>query len=220
MSVEYGKVFNRFFYPIMNAVEHKPYKPKHIVSEVKPKISYIGGLQINRWKMICQFAKCIDDIADVIVYTMSDITEEMAKAFDSAHITLGGFLKGKAEVNKALEDSDILLHVESDDFWYRRYTFLSVSTKIPEYLMSSRLTIGYGPIEVASMRIMSDHNVGIVISSDLSPSEVKSIICRALTDEKYRNNMILNAYTFASSEFDVDVVAHNFRCKMESIITD
>ena len=62
-------------------------------------------------------------------------------------------------------DADAFLHIESDDESYCSLTKLSVSTKIPEYLISSRLVIGYGPVYLASMKLLKDNNIGIVISN-------------------------------------------------------
>lgn len=218
MAEEYSNFFGVTFYPIMNIVDKIPFSPKDIQVGAPPVISYLGGLHLNRWKMIARFAECIKDLALVKVYSASEITEEISDAFKSSSVVFSGKLTGPKEVQDAIQASDMVLHVESDDVEYRRYTYLSVSTKIPEYLISSRPTIGFGPAEVASMRILSDHNVGIVISSDEDNDKVRDTVYRLIKDVDFRRTLVEKAHKYVSENFNREKVAKNFRERLESLI--
>ena len=200
MAQEYAKVFNRQFMPIMNSVSLKEQSTypqhKHLT------ISYFGGLHLNRWKMIIRLSKLVPANVHIDVYTSSNsINHQIEMEFNNNKINYRGSLSGEA-LNNAMSNSDILLHVESDDEANRRFTKLAVSTKIPEYLISSRPILGYGPKEVASMRILSENGIGFVIGSDDEDSLVESQIRKICEDYNLRKDISEKGYIYACSKFN------------------
>lgn len=212
MSKEYSAYFGKEFDCIMNSVSLYPFMPKQQAPTIK-SIAYFGGLNLNRWKMISRFSELVSGKAKVIVYTGQEITEEIDKAFKSSGVELGGFLKGE-EVRAKMLESDILLHIESDEKYYRSLTCLSVSTKIPEYLMSSRPVIAYGPAEIASIRLISDNDLGITISSEESEANQKEVLFDFLDNEEWQQIYVKRAYEYASSHFDKDKISESLRNKI------
>lgn len=215
MSKEYSAYFGKEFDCIMNSVSLYPFVPKTTISHTKT-IAYFGGLNLNRWKMISRFSELVSGKARVLVYTGQEITDEIDKAFKISGVELGGFLKGE-EVRTKMLESDILLHIESDDKYYRSLTCLSVSTKIPEYLMSSRPVVAYGPAEIASIRLISDNNLGITISSEESEANQKNVLFKFLDNEEQQQLYVKRAYDYASSHFDKDKVSEGLRNKIIQI---
>lgn len=200
MAQEYAKVFNRQFTPIMNSVSLKEQSiyPQH----KNLTISYFGGLHLNRWKMIIRLSKLVPTNVHIDVYTSSNsINHQIEMEFKNNKINYRGSLSGEA-LNNAMANSDILLHVESDDEANRRFTKLAVSTKIPEYLISSRPILGYGPKEVASMRILSENGIGFVIGSDDEDSLVESQIRKICEDYNLRKDISEKGYIYACSKFN------------------
>lgn len=216
MAKEYINYFGKEFNYIMNSVDIEPYVVKEKFASEKMVISYFGGLGLNRWMMITRFAKVLRDKVIVKVYSLN-ITEEITNAFKDAGVMFCGSVN-ENEIKEKMLESDALLHVESDDIGSRTYTKLAVSTKIPEYLMSGRLVLGYGPTEVASMRLLSDNGIGLVISSIESDDVVREKLERAILNSDYRNEMGKIAYDYAVKNFDKEKNAKEFRNKLRSII--
>lgn len=200
MADEYTKHFKKKFHPIMNSIPIEPYY-KYENKSIKI-ISYFGGLHLNRWKMIVRLASIIKAPNILIdVYTNSIITGEMEFEFNRCGVIVKKPLEGD-ELKNEIKKSDILLHVESDDKFNRALTKLSISTKIPEYLMSGRFILGFGPIEVASMKLIHDNSIGMVISSDLSDNDLEEKLDDIISNYELRKEIGLRGYDFAVSNFD------------------
>lgn len=216
MSKEYTKYFNREFLSIMNSVPITPYVPYE--SHDKITISYFGGIHLNRWKMIVRLAELINGV-EFNVYTIQKPSQEIMHVFHDVGILYKGGLQGE-ELRQAIINSDILLHVESDDDYYKSLTKLSVSTKIPEYLMSGRIILGFGPSEVASMRVLSDNNIGVVIPSIATDLEIKTLMNEVIANYKLRYDVGIKGYNFAIKNFDNMEVVNKFTLKVESILNN
>ena len=216
MCKNYSEYFGMKFYPIMNSVPIKKYTDNNLTQDILT-LSYFGGLHLNRWKMIARIAKLLPLNIRILVYTASDISKEIKNRFDQANVRIMGCVTGE-ELDKAIENSNILLHVESDEKNYRALTRLSVSTKIPEYLMAGRPIIGFGPQEVASMHVLSDNKVGISVDSELSDEQIKDILEIKLNDIPYLKALGKKAYNFAVNNFDGDKISQDFRKKLEETI--
>ena len=202
MSAEYTAYFGRQFNPIMNMTPVVPYVKKFISQ--RPVIAYFGGLHLGRWQMIARLSDVVKEFATVQVYSFSDITPEIDAAFKSSGVVYKGGLHGEA-LKTTMHDSDVLLHVESDDAYYRSRTRLSVSTKIPEYLMTGRPVIGFGPTEVASMCLLSDNNIGLVIPCDAADVCIETRVRNLIEDQDAYDALSLRAYEYAVEHFDKDI---------------
>lgn len=215
MAAEYTNYFGTKFHPIMNSVPIESYTEYKKRDQIT--VSYFGGLHLNRWKMIVRFAQAVGDNAKINVYTISKPEEEIMSEFSRVGINYCGRVEGD-ELKKAMINSDALLHVESDDVYNKSLTRLSVSTKIPEYLMSGRLVIGYGPTEVASMRLLADNDVGVVISSELNDSELKSQLISVFSDSAKMKSIGVKGYKFVCDKFDHTKIVDGFVNKLQQII--
>ncbi|OPB97077.1 hypothetical protein BAS10_08555 [Elizabethkingia meningoseptica] len=214
MAKEYKNYFNCEFNSIMNSIELTDFE-EYIGGNDKLVISYFGGLHLNRWKMICRLGKLLSDNYTINVYTIDTPSAEIINEFEISKVNYCGAVRGNALRNKILE-SDILLHVESDDEYYMNLTRLSVSTKIPEYLISGRAILGFGPPELASMKILSDNNIGFVISSSDKNTEILNKI-DIIYDFNFRKNMGINAYNYAHKYFNRKDIATKFKQRIENL---
>ena len=202
--------------PVMNAVpimEYEPYKKKEYV-----EIVYFGGLHLNRWRMISRLSSMLPDNCKMSVYTaMENISDDVMFEFKRKGISYNDVLSGN-ELKEAMRRADVLLHVESDDEKNRRFTRLAISTKIPEYLISGRPILGFGPPEVASMRILSDNKIGMVVSSDDNDLNItKALIC-FIKDYQMRNDLGLKGYEYAKKEFNMKSISDRLMQKLLSVI--
>jgi glycosyltransferase involved in cell wall biosynthesis len=83
-------------------------------------------------------------------------------------------------------------------------TKLSVSTKISEYLASGTCIIGYGPAEVASMRILSDNKIGLTITDIDNDDEKIEKLKKILSNSNMRNEFAQNGFDYAFNNFNAE----------------
>lgn len=222
MCDEYEKYFGKKFYPIMNSVKILPY---NINDEDIPviNISYFGGLTLNRWKMLIEFGNLIKELQvkfdkkiELNVYSTTELTTNVLDLFKENNVTYKGCAIGDS-LFKAFSSATFFIHVENDEHFSRCRVKLSISTKIPEYLMMGKLIIAYGPPEVASFRLLSDNNIGVVLSSDNSREFNINILEELLNDRKKQIMIAKKGYEFAVDNFDMEKNQKSFMDKVLSV---
>lgn len=224
MAREYEKYFNKCFYPIMNMGYNCPKLPS--VNNKEIIISYFGGLHLDRWKQIIRLGKNIRNINEInikkglscsriLVYSHS-CSDEIMNAFNECGIEYKGFVDS-ANLRIELSKADILLHVESDDIYYRSLTRLSVSTKIPEYFSTGKCVLGFGPLDVASMELLNDNELGYVISSDANEFEIMKSLNELLTNQNKRDEIATKAYNYSAEQFDPSRIRNEFENRINSM---
>lgn len=216
MADEYSQYFNKCFVPIMNAVPISPYEI--ITQKVELKLAYFGGLHLNRWRMLVRLSSLLPVHCTLNVYTAPEnVTDEVRNAFEGVGIIFKGALTGDA-LKETMVNADVLLHVESDDKINRRFTRLAISTKIPEYLSTGRPILGFGPSEVASMRLLSDNQIGIVVGSDESDDAIKKRLKLFFEDFQSRKYLGKRGYEYAKTEFDMKTNSERLMDKLSSMV--
>lgn len=213
MANEYSNYYNTSFGSVMNLIDVGVYRPKENTHHIFRKISYFGGLHLNRWTVISRLASLLPSGLELHVYTFQPIDGQIKESFDNAHVIYHDGVTGD-NLSAAISDSDALLHVESDDPHYKAITMLSVSTKIPEYLEACRPVLAVGPTEVASIRLIKDNKVGFVIDSTLDDTLVSKILSDFVNNELLRDQIVYNGYRFVKANFDKKIIAHEFRNEM------
>lgn len=207
MAEEYSKHFECDFDYVMNAIDVLPY------SDIPAKssdiiVSYFGSLGLNRDKCIARLGVLSKGLFSIRVYSFN-ISDEQRQLFQESGVEYMGSLKSE-ELSAAMHNSDVLLHVESDDEESRAFTKLAISTKIPEYLMHSRMILGYGPVEVASMKILSDNNIGLVIGSDESTEAIINKL-KEILDFNTRKQLSSSGYDYATMHFDREKIGEKIK---------
>lgn len=216
MSREYTDYFGKRFLPIMNSLPPQQMR-KNVFHDNQIVISYFGGIHLNRWRMLVRFSYLLPRNCVLNVYSAAKLNSTIIKAFNESGINFKGCVSGNL-LRESMLNSNILLHVESDDPLNRRLTKLSISTKIPEYLMSGRCIIGFGPIEVASMKEIQNNHVGFVIDSSMSDAEISSYIATILSNTSEVEQIGIRGHEFALKKYDGKRNALFFRNQLESII--
>jgi len=216
MADEYGKYFKKPFVPVMNAMQIFAYEP--IIQNDNFNIAYFGGLHLNRWRMLVRLSKLLPQKCTLNVYTAPEnVTDEVRESFDKTRISYRGILSGD-ELKNAMMQSDVLLHVESDDKKNRRFTRLAISTKIPEYLSTGRPILGFGPSEVASMRLLSDNQIGIVVGSDEGDDTIKKRLKLFFEDFQSRKDLGKRGYDYAKTEFNMKTNSERLKDKLSGMV--
>lgn len=211
MAQHYSSFFNSHFEYIMNSIKLRPYQEYQNSQEIV--LSYFGNLSINRWKMLIRLSTFLPQNASIDVYCISQPEPHILDLFTKHRIRFHNGVTGDELIAKMMA-SDILLHVESDDEYYRSYTTYSVSTKIPEYLITGRPVLGFGPPELASMKIISDNQIGMIIPSTESPEDISNQLQHLVKDYEYRKSLGEMGYEYATANFDNDKQSKAFRRKL------
>lgn len=211
MAKEYNMLFGREFSVIMNST---PIFPINLRTNIPKNISYFGGLHLDRWKMIVRFAEIFD--GEVNVYTTSEMTREIEKTFAERNVKYRGGVSGD-KLTEAMQRSDALLHIESDEKKYMKRTKLAVSTKIPEYMASGRVIIGFGNPDLASMEFISRNNAGLIIDSREKVDKSRMTIKEKLNVENI-DLWVTNAFNYAKVYLEENVLSLKFRNDIEDVI--
>ena len=162
MADVYNQKYGHMYVSIMNSVELKP--TKKVVHECY-HIVYAGGLHLNRYISLLELAKVISNIEDVklIIYTSRVNIERYAAYFTNYNNTEFRDAVPHEEIGVVYEEADMLLHIESflpDNIRYTRY---SISTKIPEYMISGKPIVCFAPHDIAVYKYIQKNNAGICI---------------------------------------------------------
>lgn len=208
MSDEYARLYGVRSEQLMNLVD----LPKDILdrpglTDTKPVISYVGGLHLNRWRVLLRVGDSLQRLFDrgdidasLAVYA-SSVPEEADQAFsEHPRIEYHGSVPAR-EVPGVLAASRALLHVESFDSVARRTTRLSISTKIPEYLSSGRCVVAVGPRDVASIRYLEEARAAFVVTEE-GNEQLDSQLRSALMDETKRRAVIHRGVALARRKHD------------------
>lgn len=206
MKKEYENYFNRDFISIMNSIRIYPYK-QHVVLNKPYSLSYFGGLHLDRWKMIVRLAAVCKNDFEIFIYSMANPSIEVQTAFDDNNVKFMGGVSPE-EVHDKMTESDFLLHVECDND-FKSLTKLSVSTKIPEYLISGVPIIAYGPTDVASIQLLSDNGIGYVLDSKCTDEELSIGINQIAKLEDYYE-ISQKGYKYARNNCDNDIISTVF----------
>ncbi len=228
MAEEYSHYYNREFLPIMNIIDVPRVKPVYKKKDSKLSINYFGGIGWARDKEILRFAMFLRDFIEpslsknvsLGIYTFGVIDGRVRNELLKYNVNIHNGLTGN-ELQSAMKDSDIFLHVESIEPYYCSLTKLSVSTKIPEYMGLAKPIIAFGPIQLASFGVISEVNSSLVIND--SPELIKdkkrlnSIIQTLNSDEELQHISDEN-YAYALSHFNRPVVANQFKNDLSNLI--
>lgn len=171
MALEYTKKFGGNFKVAMNSIEFKSAPTPYKVKTDNFVFTYAGNLGLNRWKILYKLGKSFKKIHEkyelslkLNIYSLNEMPKKVLKKLNlPPFIEFKGGLNSQ-ELNEVRNNSDFLVHVESDDPKQIEITRLSISTKIPEYLLSERCILAIGPSNVASIEYLRDNNSGKVIN--------------------------------------------------------
>lgn len=214
MAYDYTEKFKKDFDILVNCIEFNKlplYKNKKLDSN-NITISYIGGLHLNRWKSLIEFGDIIKEVnarmsinCIINVYAIKTPEKNELALLNKFPITFKGALDSE-EVLRVIEESDFLVHVESFDKTSRLYTKYSISTKIPEYLSSRKSIIALGPSEVASIKLIQDNNLGLVLTDADSREDQINKILDFFKNPELRTELIDHAYNYAYDNFNAEVI--------------
>jgi glycosyltransferase involved in cell wall biosynthesis len=183
---------------------------------------YVGGLHLGRADQLKEIAVAAESLRPtgldirLAIYAPGEDLRRDAELF--AGITAVRLMHPlpKEEVAGVLRDADILVHVESFDKNVQRYTQLSLSTKIPQYMAAGRPILGYGPANLASMEHLQLAGAGVVVGTpgrDGLARELAKLSC----NESLRLQLGSAGYRFARTHHGRASVAAKFRATLAAV---
>lgn len=197
MAEEYTRRFGGNFKVAMNSIDLKGViEPYQKIENEKVILTYAGNLGLNRWKVLRKIGEVLEKIAkergiqaELEIYSINTPKKSILEklTIDNTMSFKGNLTTEQLIIKR--NQSDILVHVESFDKKNKYITRLSVSTKIPEYLLSERCILAVGPKEVASIRYIADNDMGKVITS-LNRKVLEEKLIEIIQDRKQREYYI------------------------------
>jgi glycosyltransferase involved in cell wall biosynthesis len=197
---------------------HKPYialmnPAKYIVSN--PIISdnstvefvYAGSLSLNRWRSLLEIAKGIYELnlqgkhACLKLYIPSSWnSKEINELFRQFNVEINNYV-ANSKVYEVYSKADVLVHVESFDESFSRFTKYSLSTKIPEYMGAGKPILAYVPHELYGGCYIRENKAGLVANN---LDELKLCLTQMIDDKSYRLILANGGIICARNNLSVD----------------
>lgn len=222
MKIEYSSYFGKECSILINAVETVN-SSVNLPAIDKPIIfSYFGWLHSSRSSSIGYLGKCLQYLNDnhqlncvLNVFSLSVLTDESEKdlAVDTVRVQQPVF---GSDYTGAINQSNFLIHAESFKPQDTRVTMLSVSTKIPEYLLSNRCVIAVGPPELASISLLNENELALVISEKRSIEEDANEILKLIYNKGIYANFTERGIAFCQKTFNATKMREALTTKLLS----
>lgn len=188
MKEEYESRFGGDMDVMMNAVNTKNFN--YDCERTPNDYVYAGNLLLNRWKVLRNLGKALLQInqkATLNIYTPDVPPKHILKSLSKVSSIRYGERLTKDELECRLKKCEYVVHVEAFDKKNRKITRLSMSTKISEYVACGAKILAIGPSDVASMKCISDNNLGIWVYNP-SVKRIAERLNREITVEDYERN--------------------------------
>lgn len=188
------KEFNEFFGEkckvLFKGGNFDEFKPKELRDGEKVKLIYTGNLNIGRWGTLAQIGNALNqEEAELDIYSATVLPEkDLAKLTANPAVHFKGSVPA-SEVKGIQKTADILIHVESFNLAERYKSRLSFSTKIVDYLESSRCILAVGWEETGGVEYLCNEGAAYVITekAEIATKVKELLISKALIKKIARN---------------------------------
>lgn len=190
LKKEYNKIFNEKSTVFYTSSEMLP-----ILKEEKNEefiISYCGNLGINRHRSLIEIADTVQKIDSNIfinVYGKAP-TEQVKKELEECKGIKYHGMVSYEKVQEIMYKSDLLLHVESFDEFYKEDLKFAFSTKIADSLSCGKSFLLYAPENLACTKYIIENKVAHVVTEK---DKLYNTLFKIIEDEKFRKKYISNA---------------------------
>lgn len=179
-------------------------------------ITYFGNLGVGRSNTLLQVAQVLQRIDPALrldIYGNAAAEDEKRFA-QRENIRYHGFVDA-AQLHQIVENSDILLHVESFDEKIvpkLRYAF---STKIAQCLCAGRCFVSYAPADSASGRYLAEAEGAILLSDGQA---LEQMLCRLVKEPALRQEYARKAAQTGARNHDRNATARRVRGEIEGML--
>ena len=207
MKHEYELFFGKKCTVLINAVDKGCIPVSKHKFEQNIVFRYFGGLHSNRSSSLRYLGECLKKLNKkyeqnfiLEVYSLTEPTSKIKSDLSIETILICKPITGDELKNK-MTTSDFLVHAESFEPEDINVTMLSISTKIPEYLLSNRCVLAIGPPQLASISIFKHNKLGIVIEDTKSVDVDGERIYEVITNIDLYNSYCRKSELFYDTEF-------------------
>jgi hypothetical protein len=214
MATEYRQRFGLPFEPFMYCFS-SPAAPPPPPAGDEVRFCYVGGLHLDRWRALAAIGTAAAQLRSssrgvrILVYAPEADLRQYGALLSAAGIEVMGSLRAE-EVQDVLVQHHVLVHVESFHEQLRRYTRLSFSTKLPQYLAAGRPILAWGPAELASCRYIAETGTGLVVGEQREDL-VQCALTTLAADSELRRTMGERAWSTAKEKHDPTSMCERFR---------
>lgn len=173
-------------------------------------ISYLGNMGVGRIESLCEIGNLLNRTAPG---TYLDLygkipNDEMKRKLESYHgIRYRGFVSYE-EVVKVMHESDLLVHVESFDTFYKKDSEFAFSTKLADSLASGTCFLLYAPENMACFQYLRENQAAYVASNK---RELEECINMILNKPDERLKFLKNASELVLKNHNVHRNAEKFQ---------
>lgn len=168
---EYEKIFKRECTLLRKGGNfNKEFSPKK--EKGNPlKLVYTGNIHSGRWKTLAKLAKAIEKInkdgtkLSLDIYSLSHKSKKMLASLNVENCCRTMPPASDEEIKNALNQADILVFTEPFGKREKLMWRLSFSTKIVDYLASSRAILAIGPSNLASMNFLQSNDAAFCVTN-------------------------------------------------------
>lgn len=190
LKKEYNKIFNEKSTVFYTSSEMLPALKEEKNEEFI--ISYCGNLGINRHRSLIEIADTVQKIDSNIfinIYGKAP-TEQVKKELEECKGIKYHGMVSYEKVQEIMYKSDLLLHVESFDEFYKEDLKFAFSTKIADSLSCGKSFLLYAPENLACTKYIIENKVAHVVTEK---DKLYNTLFEIIEDERFRKKYISNA---------------------------
>lgn len=187
---DYDRIFNVSSTIIYNSSDIE--KSSHTFNSSNPKISYLGNLVMGRDDALIEFAEVLYSISPNLrldIYGNAN-DQTLSKFKNVSAIDYHGVV-GYEEVKQITQESDILIHVESQNAIIKESLRYGFSGKIADCLLSAKPFIIYASRDYACTMYLEKNEIGWVASSKM---ELREVLESILHNDIKRESVVEKSY--------------------------
>lgn len=190
---------------------HGTYQPKDGVV-----ITYFGNLGVGRSEELLRLARVLSRIDPALVLDIyGNALPEAAQRFrETENIRYHGFVDAAA-LYDIVENSDILLHVESFDEAIIPKLKYAFSTKIAQCLCAGRCFVSFAPDGSASSRYLQTAEGAALVSDE---TQLEQLLRDLVADPALRQSYAQKAVATGLANHDMEATAARVRREMEGLL--
>ncbi len=205
LQQDYAKYFDTPSEVLYTATQLKPAGKKQANTPLR--ISYLGTLEVGRPQSLITLANILGEFGtrlDVYGRFPNEQVERDLRA--CPHIRIGGFVSYEEVIN-VMQSSDILVHAEGFDDFYREDSKYAFSTKIADTLACGTCFLVYADKEFACSRYLTEHRAAYVVCNE---TELRQTVKRLIEFPESRNDYFDNAQKLVADNHQAERNAARF----------
>ncbi|MEL4242479.1 hypothetical protein [Shewanella xiamenensis] len=161
-----------------------------LVKSQKIRISYFGSLHSGRNESLIKFSNLVVEYVsrtgvDVVINVYTSDKVDICSGDFPPLVHFAQPCIGESYLKK-VEGSDYLLFMEGFSKEDIKSTWLSCSTKIPEYLSSKKPIIAFGPPQNGSMDLLISNELGIYLNDSDIGEHFNEELVHSITDSAFK----------------------------------